>query len=154
MPCVFRPNVTYVDFNIALIIPACPSLQSVSFSGPGWVYSQEQYETEFRNDTGTHQRYPQQEHARNLAAIFMPKNDFVPFLDRHVGTIYHTDCHHDDPLSCHSMNEMVCELLRSCGDGQNQKRFRNCGNDEFVEGTDDNFDSISKFLNDFFLQSE
>ena len=143
-----------MPLNIALIIPACPSLQSVSFSGPGWVYSKEQYDTEFWNGTGNQQRYPRETHARNLAAIFMPKNDIAPLLDRHVGTIYHTNCDHGDPLSCHSMNGMVCELLRSCGDGQNQKRFRNCGNDEFVEGTDDNFGSISKFLNDFFLQSE
>ena len=144
-----------MSLSIALIIPACPSLQSVSFSGPGWADSQEQYVTEFWNGTGNQQRYPQEGHARNLAAIFVPKDDIIPLLDRHISTIYHTDCHHDDPLICHSINRMVCELLRSCGDGQNQKRFRNCDNDDAVaEGTDDNSDSISKLFQRFFLQPE
>ena len=142
----------------------CPLVQSVSFSGMGWVHSRKQYYT-FDNSVYNLDKeaiqavhsyedgmppnpagieslrelpwgnlewdklewlIPQQKHGRNLATIFMPKNDIVPTFDQHVGNIHHTKCRHEDPIECHGLNEMVCDLLHSCGDGENGKRLRGC----------------------------
>ena len=104
------------------LITACPSLQSVSFSGPGWVHSKDQFGS---NDGSGTEIFPDVSDAHKLATIFMPSKDLVPRIDKHVGNIHDIECPYNDPFSCHSMNGMVCELLNSCGD-DGTNRIKTC----------------------------
>ena len=94
-------------------------------------------------------QFPQVEHAQKLATIYMAENDAIPRIDAHTGTVYHVACQYDDPMSCHSMNEMVCELLKRCGDGHGATRIQECKNTEFLTGTSDRkFAKLSKVIMD------
>ena len=106
-------------------LPSC-TLQSISFSGPGWVHSKNRHGTTTNSSDPSSEMFPEEEYARNFATIFMADKDIIPRIDKHVGDVYYTKCRHSDSLSCHSMNEMVCDLLRSCGDGQDNTRFQHC----------------------------
>ena len=66
---------------------------------------------------------------------FIPTVDVVPQVDAHAGTVQHTLCSRQNPLQCHMIGAMVCDLLQRCGDGRTSgtargARFDNCQYEE------------------------
>ena len=114
--CVCEP------YRCGLIMIACGLLQSVSFSGPGIVFSKFQFTTQI----GDKVLYPRLAKATNLATTFIPSHDLVPQVDGHLGNVQYTACSRMVPSSCHEISAMVCDLLLRCGDDQDQKRFHTC----------------------------
>ena len=70
--------------------------------------------------------YPNLAKAVNLNTVFIPSSDVVPRVDNHIGNIRHTACTTTNPLACHFISSMVCDLLLRCGDNQNQTRLHAC----------------------------
>ena len=97
-------------------------LQSLSFSGPGVSYSTGHFGT----DTDEDVLHPQSEDVSNLATTLIPSSDIVPIVDDHLGLVQRTTCSLAEPLACHKISAMVCDLLYRCGDDQNQRRFKSC----------------------------
>ena len=70
---------------------------------------------------------------------FIPTRDVVPQVDVHAGTVQHTLCDRQNPMHCHMIGAMVCDLLQRCGDGRTDNsvaggaRFSDC---EYEEKTD------------------
>lgn len=82
-------------------------LESVSFSGPGWVLSSGKLGVSLANATARARR----------ETVIIPDADVVPRIDRHQGNVQFIQCSAGlDPGACHGLVRTCCELLRVCGD--------------------------------------
>ena len=106
--------------GISTIVGATLGIKSVAFSPPGLTRSRYKFETHFNNMQSLR---PTAENAAENAVSFLPMHDVVPTADEHLGMVQHTMCKNKDPLKCHNLEAMVCDLMNRCGDGDSGTRF-------------------------------
>ena len=108
--------------GISTIVGATLGIHSIAFSPPGMTASRYKFQTNVR---GTMMR-PLTDYSVGHSINFVPLRDIVPKTDGHFGLVQDTICKDKNPMKCHSIELMVCDLLRRCGDGYNNKRFAGC----------------------------
>lgn len=82
-------------------------LESVSFSGPGWLLSSAKLGMSLPNATARSRR----------ETVIIPDSDVVPRVDTHQGNVQFIQCRAGlDPGACHGLVRTCCELLHVCGD--------------------------------------
>ena len=108
--------------GISSIVGSTVSIDSIAFSPPGMTASRYKFKTPINNDY----MHPEVEHAARHSVNFLPLRDIVPKTDGHFGLVQNTICNYKNPMMCHSIELMVCDLIRRCGDGYEGKRFAGC----------------------------
>ncbi|KAF4324212.1 hypothetical protein BBO99_00000072 [Phytophthora kernoviae] len=88
---------------MAAMIGAKTRTPSVSFSGPGLLYSRGRFDLE-------------DEAIRDYVLTVKPRHDVVPQVDELGGMVQEIECRRTNPLACHSTVTHMCELYAACGD--------------------------------------
>ncbi|RLN49995.1 hypothetical protein BBJ29_002779 [Phytophthora kernoviae] len=88
---------------MAAMIGAKTRTPSVSFSGPGLLYSRGRFDLE-------------DEAIRDYVLTVKPRHDIVPQVDELGGMVQEIECRRTNPLACHSTVTHMCELYAACGD--------------------------------------
>ncbi len=108
-------------------------MPAVAFSPPGIVLSRYKFEDPFLHEDADwegHAGKPKRAVRLSRVAVhsvnFIPSRDLVPKADLHFGLTQSTLCRASNPLFCHHIELMVCDLLKRCGDGHDGRRFHGC----------------------------
>ncbi|KAG7402346.1 hypothetical protein PHYBOEH_000054 [Phytophthora boehmeriae] len=88
---------------MAAMVGAKTRTPSISFSGPGLLYSRGRFDL-------------QDEAIRDYVLTVKPRHDVVPQVDELGGMVQEIECRKTNPLACHSTVTHMCELYAACGD--------------------------------------
>lgn len=100
--------------GLSAIVGHLTGLPATSFNGPGWVLSgSARFGITDALDSSP------------LETVIIPDLDVVPRIDVHNGNVQSIRCNSKDPLACHSIVRVCCELVRSCGDPRG-RTFQSC----------------------------
>ena len=83
----------------------------INQASPGTLYSYKNFEGYDKN--GKRIEF-QRRYSRQHCVALLPKNDIVSNIDQHLGLIQHTDCQSGNPIYCHFITRIVCDLIQKC----------------------------------------
>lgn len=112
--------------GLARIVSGFTNTTAVAFSPPGVV----QTRRKFRRLDG----YLRARSLYNNSVSVVPERDPISMIDSQSGFVQYIMCRSASPVSCHSVEMSICELLHSCGD--RRQRFDECVPSDLDLGTD------------------